>query len=282
MADQRKNPFMKDSSTPESFLQGSVSRIPTSTKKSAFGNINIENVLRGTGSKSKRAIMTGIVAITVSSLVSIPANALEPTMSFQTAVNEVVEKPTQVFVTPDSPDPEILNLEVEIEIDESVVAREKAEAEAKAQAEAEAQAEAARIANEEAAAVQAQQAPPAATRNTPQASGAGRSDIANAAAAQIGVMQDCTDLVQGALAAVGINATRANGGYDFGTQVHEFTQFGGKVVTDGYKPGDVLVWPGVHVAVYFGDGQIVHGGWVNGSTVMSDWMTNPNPVVVRF
>ncbi|MFT4232319.1 MAG: NlpC/P60 family protein [Leucobacter sp.] len=86
--------------------------------------------------------------------------------------------------------------------------------------------------------------------------GEGAQGIVNAALSQLGVNQDCTALVENSLRAVGIPAG------DLGTQVGEYTALGGTIVTSGdYAPGDILVFPGQHVAVYVGNGQAVHGGW---------------------
>ena len=131
---------------------------------------------------------------------------------------------------------------------------EKAEAEELAAEQAAAQAAPAEggapAAGEEAAAPQEGDVPP----------GSGAQGIVDAALAQLGVNQDCTALVEKSLRAVGIPAG------DLGTQVHEYTALGGTVVTSGnYAPGDILVFPGQHVAVYIGNGQAVHGGW-GGST----------------
>lgn len=333
MADQRKNPFIqKDIDEPKKVLQGSIKRLNEETvviktpeiskqsmsvrtvskadtkqknlstdlpSNSAFGNI-----LGNPGGKTKKTLMTGVIAVVVTSLVSIPANAVEPMIPAQSVIvdengiihnvvpetafnsesgtlNKVSKKLPQTLTTPEGAEPTVLSLEVEATIDQEVVAREAAEKKAREEAEAAAAAEAARIEAEEAAAAQRANEEQAQQRSHPQASGEGRSDIANAAATQLGVTQDCTDLVQYALASVGINATRANGGYDFGTAVHEYTQFGGQVVNDGMKPGDILVWPGYHVAVYFGDGQIVHGGWNGDQTVKNDWLPS-GYTIVRF
>ncbi|MHA3724232.1 NlpC/P60 family protein [Leucobacter sp. HY1910] len=106
------------------------------------------------------------------------------------------------------------------------------------------------------AAAEAQQAQLAAPAGPDIPAGEGGAGIAAAALAQLGVAQDCTALVEQSLRAIGIPAG------DLGTQVHEYTALGGAVVASGdYAPGDVLVFPGQHVAVYIGDGQAVHGGW---------------------
>lgn len=92
--------------------------------------------------------------------------------------------------------------------------------------------------------------------------GAGAQGLLNAAMAQLGWAQDCTALVENSLRAVGFSAG------DLGTSVGEYTRYG-TVVTDGsYAPGDILIWPGAHVAIYAGNGLAVHGGF-NGSTVLA-------------
>lgn len=108
--------------------------------------------------------------------------------------------------------------------------------------------------------------------------GAGASGIVNASLAQLGVMQDCTALVEKALRAIGVPAG------DLGTQIGEYTGLGGQLVTDGnYAPGDVLIWPGRHVAVYIGNGQAVHGGYGGNQTVVAGAFIDGAPGgVVRF
>src|SRR5690606_28745345 len=108
--------------------------------------------------------------------------------------------------------------------------------------------------------------------------GAGAQGIVAAALAQLGVMQDCTALVENSLRAIGVPAG------DLGTQVGEYTALGGTLVTSGdYAPGDVLIWPGRHVAVYIGNGQAVHGGYGGNQTVVASAFLDGAPGgVVRF
>ncbi len=81
--------------------------------------------------------------------------------------------------------------------------------------------------------------------------------IASAALAQLGVYQDCTMLVTNSLKAVGINFHGSPAAYlSLGT------------VTDNPVPGDIIVYSG-HVAIYIGNGQAVHGGWLGNQTVVS-------------
>lgn len=108
--------------------------------------------------------------------------------------------------------------------------------------------------------------------------GAGAQGIVNAALAQLGVMQDCTALVEKSLRAIGVPAG------DLGTQVGEYTALGGALVTSGdYAPGDILIWSGRHVAVYIGNGQAVHGGYGGNQTVVAGAFIDGAPSgVVRF
>lgn len=81
--------------------------------------------------------------------------------------------------------------------------------------------------------------------------------IADAALAQIGVYQDCTMLVTNSLAAVGINFHGVPTAYlSLGT------------LTNDPVPGDICVYQG-HVALYVGNGQAVHGGWLGNQTVLT-------------
>lgn len=97
--------------------------------------------------------------------------------------------------------------------------------------------------------------------------GSGSGAILGNALAQVGVMQDCTALVENALRAAGYPAG------DLGTQVHEYAQFGSVIPNSQAGPGDILVRGG-HVAVLVStDGTrvtAVHGGWAGNQTVVGD------------
>lgn len=91
--------------------------------------------------------------------------------------------------------------------------------------------------------------------------GVGASGIMAAAQAQLGIHQDCTDLVQNSLAAAGYVTRRDAGGPDLGANLGSWTRFGTQVPIDALAPGDILVWGGSpHVAIYLGGGMAVHGG----------------------
>lgn len=102
--------------------------------------------------------------------------------------------------------------------------------------------------------------------------------MVKSALGQRGQNQDCTRLVERALRSGGVRAG------DLGTQVGDYTKIGGKKV--GYssrKAGDLLLWPGQHVALYTGNGKAVHGGYGGGNTVLAAAQHNgQRPVVLRF
>lgn len=81
--------------------------------------------------------------------------------------------------------------------------------------------------------------------------------IAQAALSQVGRYQDCTMLVTNALKAVGI---------DFHGWPEEYAQLGS--YTNNPVPGDIIIYSG-HIALYIGDGQAVHGGWLGNQTVVT-------------
>lgn len=112
--------------------------------------------------------------------------------------------------------------------------------------------------------------------------GVGAQGLVSAALAQVGTSQDCTDLVQNALAAIGAVQRRDQGGYDHG--VSDFYQYGTPVTDGNYAPGDILIWPGApHTAIYIGNGQAVHGGWGGNQTVVNTYASpSATPDVVRL
>lgn len=102
--------------------------------------------------------------------------------------------------------------------------------------------------------------------------------ILAASEAQLGKIQDCTGLLEEALDRVLGFETG-----DLGTSPGEYVALGGRIVTDGLAPGDVLTWSGRHVAVYKGNGLAVHGGFNGNQTIIFRWNSpDSNPVVVRF
>ncbi|MDZ4351717.1 MAG: hypothetical protein U1B81_03725 [Arthrobacter sp.] len=114
--------------------------------------------------------------------------------------------------------------------------------------------------------VQASPAPAAA----PQAAGGVNATMLSAAYAQLGLIQDCTRLVEKALGAAGIPVG------DIGPMA--FMKYGKTVGTPA--PGDMVVQSG-HVGIYAGNGQVISSG-MNGKnqTVVHplSWLTATGPV----
>lgn len=198
---------------------------------------------------------------------ALPAYATSPTVvAGQGPDTAVLAKTPQTLTVADTVD-----LPATVEDSKNIVDADKVAAEARQlreeadelaeEAEAEAEAEALAL-NEQ------NEAPaPAAKPAADVPSGAGASSLSAAALAQLGVGQDCTDMVQNALAAVGKTTRRDQGGYDMG--VNDFAAFGTPVGSGSYAPGDILIWPGMpHVAIYIGNGQAVHGGWAGNNTAI--------------
>ncbi|MGO4146288.1 hypothetical protein AB4Y77_14490 [Paenarthrobacter sp. YAF11_1] len=87
--------------------------------------------------------------------------------------------------------------------------------------------------------------------------------------AQIGIMQDCTAMVERALGSAGIPVG------DLGPM--QFMNYG-KVVSDP-QPGDMIVQSG-HVAIFIGNGQAISGG-INGNQTgihPISWLTATGPL----
>lgn len=97
--------------------------------------------------------------------------------------------------------------------------------------------------------------------------------LLEAALSQEGITQDCTDLVQNALAAVGLTSRRDHGGFDYGVDDVAYT-FGVEIHWSEARPGDIAtVGPGngghVWIVLDPDTNTGVHGGW-GGSTVIGD------------
>ena len=119
----------------------------------------------------------------------------------------------------------------------------------------------------------AQTKPAAAT--TP--SGSKNAAIYQAALAQVGRYQDCTMLVTNALKSVGINYHDWPAGYmKLGTQVSASQAQAGDLVY--YANGGTGL---AHIAVYAGNGQAVHGGWLGNQTVVNTANVGSGPVYIR-
>ncbi len=161
----------------------------------------------------------------------------------------------QRFVTEDAIDAVLPVAGPTAELDTAEIERQQAAAAAEAKAAEEA------VAQQRQQQAEARQAAQANRAELP--AGAGAQGLLNAAYAQLGWQQDCTALVENALRAIGFGVG------DLGTSVAEYARYG-TVVTDGsFAPGDILIWPGSHVAIYAGNGQAVHGGFNGNQTVVA-------------
>lgn len=140
-------------------------------------------------------------------------------------------------------------------------------------------AEEARVAEERDAALSAREKQASQSLADLMASVSGQGIVA-AALAQLGVFQDCTALVENSLRyGLGISVG------DLGTQKYDYLALGAVEVSGGaFAPGDILIWPGSHVAVYIGNGQAVHGGWNGNQTVIAPIGTSAGgpSTAVRF
>ena len=120
----------------------------------------------------------------------------------------------------------------------------------------------------------AAQTKPAATTAS---SGSKNAAIYQAALAQVGRYQDCTMLVTNALKSVGINYHDWPAGYmKLGTQVSASQAQAGDLVY--YANGGTGL---AHIAVYAGNGQAVHGGWLGNQTVVNTANVGSGPVYIR-
>lgn len=101
--------------------------------------------------------------------------------------------------------------------------------------------------------------------------------ILKAAEAQIGTDQSCTSLVTNALKAVGIFYYGWPTGYK---------DLGRIVPMKDAIPGDLVYYDDAgmkvpHIAVYAGNGEAIHGGWLGKSTVRESVLPQFNPQFIR-
>lgn len=94
--------------------------------------------------------------------------------------------------------------------------------------------------------------------------GATGSAIANAALAQVGVSQDCVQLVRRSIAAAGLPYSGMQSLFNLGPTIP----------MSQASPGDVIYYSNggtgrAHIAIYIGGGRAVHGGWSGYNTVVA-------------
>lgn len=100
-------------------------------------------------------------------------------------------------------------------------------------------------------------APTATPASVPAASSGIGASLLASAYSQIGITQDCTRMIENALASVGIISG------DLAPS--QFFRFGTVVGTP--EPGDLLISAG-HIGIYAGNGQMVSGGFNGNQTVL--------------
>lgn len=116
-------------------------------------------------------------------------------------------------------------------------------------------------------------APLVAPAPAPAAPAAGNGGLLGAAYAQLGVAQDCTRMVENALASIG----RPVG--DLGPA--QFLSVG-TIVSGPPQPGDILVYGNSHVAIAASSTTAIHGGWNGGTTAVGPIEVGQGtPTVVR-
>ena len=116
-------------------------------------------------------------------------------------------------------------------------------------------------------------APLAAPAPAPAAPAAGNGGLLGSAYAQLGVAQDCTRMVENALASIG----RPVG--DLGPA--QFLSVG-TIVSGPAQAGDILVYGNSHVAIATGPTSAIHGGWNGGTTAVGPIEVGQGaPTVVR-
>ena len=118
---------------------------------------------------------------------------------------------------------------------------------------------------------------PAAAATTQVASSNKGAAIYQAALAQLGKFQDCTMLVTNALKAVGINFHDWPAGY---------MSLGTVVPASQAQPGDLIYYANggtglAHIAVYAGNGQAIHGGWLGNQTALNTANVGSGAVYIR-
>lgn len=115
------------------------------------------------------------------------------------------------------------------------------------------------------------------TTNSQVSSSSKGSAIYQAALSQVGTIQDCTMLVTNALKSVGINYHDWPAGY---------MSLGTIVSVSEAQPGDLIYYANggmglAHIAVYAGNGQAIHGGWLGNQTVVNSADIGSGAVYIR-
>ena len=115
------------------------------------------------------------------------------------------------------------------------------------------------------------------TTNSQVSSSSKGAAIYQAALSQVGAIQDCTMLVTNALKSVGRNYHDWPAGY---------MSLGTIVSVSEAQPGDLIYYANggmglAHIAVYAGNGQAIHGGWLGNQTVVNSADIGSGAVYIR-
>lgn len=115
------------------------------------------------------------------------------------------------------------------------------------------------------------------TTNSQVSSSSKGAAIYQVALSQVGTIQDCTMLVTNALKSVGINYHDWPAGY---------MSLGTIVSASEAQPGDLIYYANggmglAHIAVYAGNGQAIHGGWLGNQTVVNSADIGSGAVYIR-
>ncbi|MDR7233199.1 NlpC/P60 family protein [Agrococcus sp. BE272] len=244
----------------------------TSTEMTGFESTDKKRFTRASVARNARRVGVIAVAAALATPLALPAFASSSNVDAADSYSAIVAQDAQSvsgIVTAGGP-----GLEARLDV-QATTAEEleqiRAELEAAAQAELEQQ----QAAQEQAAQEQqAEQATAGATTGSSSSSssttsaaasaGASGSVIANAALAQVGVSQDCVQLVRKAIGAAGLPYSGMGSLFNLGPTIP----------MSQASPGDVIYYAdgGVgraHIAIYIGGGQAVHGGWSGYNTVVA-------------
>ncbi len=258
----------------------------TSTEMTPIEPTGRKRLTRATVVRGARRVGVIAVAAALATPLALPAFATGSETGSQESLSALVAQDAQSVagvVTAGESGLDSARYEVQATTAEELAAI-RAELEAAAAAEQQRQREAAAAAEQAAAAQRAaaQPAAPAARSNAgtaaassssaaaaapaPAAASAGASGsvIANAALAQVGVSQDCVQLVRRSIAAAGLPYSGKSNLFNLGPTIP----------MSQASPGDVIYYAnggqGIsHVAIYIGGGRAVHGGWSGFNTVVA-------------
>ncbi len=249
----------------------------TSTEMTAIEPTGRKRLTRATVVRGARRVGVIAIAAALATPLALPAFASSSDAGSQESLSALVAQDAQSVngvVTAGESGLDSARLEVQATTAEELqVIRAELEAAAAAEqqqreaAAAEAAAAATRTASQAPAAQSSSQSSgssSAAAAPAAASAGASGSVIANAALAQVGVSQDCVQLVRRSIAAAGLPYTGMGSLFNLGPTISMAQA----------SPGDVIYYANggtgrAHVAIYIGGGRAVHGGWSGYNTVVA-------------